>query len=67
MSRLRRGDAERLVEKHAKQLDDEAAQLSADAIREMPNEELTERIRLYDLHDDPDVEVNGATSEDDGR
>lgn len=65
MSRLRRGDAERLVEKHAKQLDDE---VSAEAIRAMSNEELTERIRLYDLHDDPDVEVNGArSSEDDER
>lgn len=64
MSRLRRGDAVRLVEKHAKQIDDEAEQLTADAIREMSNEELTERIRLYDLHDDPDVEVNGEASED---
>jgi hypothetical protein len=60
---MRRSDAIKLVQKKLTILKKEDPSIGSP--ESMDNDELTDLIRTYDLHDDPDVEVTG--SKDDGQ
>jgi hypothetical protein len=55
---MRRGDAIKLVQKKLTILKKEDPSIGSP--ESMDNDELTDLIRTYDLHDDPDVEVTGS-------
>ena len=55
---MRRSDAIKLVQKKLTLLKKEDPSIGSP--EGMDNEELTDLIRTYDLHDDPDVEVTGG-------
>ena len=60
---MRRSNAIKLVQKKLTVLKKEDPSIGSP--ESMDNDELTDLIRTYDLHDDPDVEVTGG--KDDGQ